>query len=255
MAAFEHTPVVRLLAILPVVALALAARRADACGASGPGGVGVAGCSLAEHEEEARLRWRVGAGYAYTSTAIRLSGDRRADEQRSAAVVTVDWRPSARVTLQAGLGALFGGGLDLGASRHVFAPGFEAVAGASWRVVDAAGARPFVLLSTQLAFSASTTKERDVAGATDVGYEAFDLRVGAAAGYTIARTLSAYALARAFGGPIFWRVGGEAVTGTDAYHYQLGAGLALVVARRIDVYVEGAALGERAIAAGVGASF
>jgi hypothetical protein len=240
---------------LAVVASVFASRRTLACGASGPGGVGVAGCSLAEHDEETRLRWRLGGGYAFTSTTIRLSGDRRADEQRHAAVATLDVRPTSRVTLQLGLGALIGGGLDLGSVHHDFDPGLAVVAGASWRVVDAEGARPFLLLGTQIAFSASTTHDRSIAGASAIGYEALDVRLGVAAGYTIARTLSTYALARAFGGPIFWRIAGEAVTGTDLYHYQLGAGLSVVVAKRFDVYVEGVPLGERAIAAGLGWSF
>ncbi len=248
-------PLALVLSLAVAGSVSAAASHAAACGASGPGGVGVAGCSLEDHAEQTRPWWRTGAGYGFTSTSIRLSGDRRADEARHAAVATLDVRPTSRVTLQLGLGALLGGGIDLGPARHDFDPGFAVVAGASWRVVDAAGARPFVLLGTQIAFSASTTHERGIAGAPAVGYEALDVRLGAAAGYVIARTLSAYALARAFGGPIFWRVAGEAVTGTDVYHYQVGAGLALVVARRFDLYVEGAPLGERSVAAGFGWSF
>jgi hypothetical protein len=243
------------LTLFVVVACASGARTARACGASGPGGIGVAACSLAEHDEETRPRWRVGAGYAFTSTTIRLSGDLHADEQRSGAVATLDYRPSARVTLQGGLGAVAGGVLVLGTARHAFDPGVAAVAGGSWRIVDADGATPFVLLGAQLAFTASTTHEHGAPAPPAIGYEALDVRLGATAGYPLARGVSLYALARTFGGPIFWRVQGDAVTGTDLYHYQLGAGAAVVVARRLDLYVEGAPLGERAITGGAGWSF
>jgi len=241
----------RALVVSLVVLASAVPARALACGASGPGGVGVAGCSLEEHAEATRAHWRVGAGYAFTSTAIRLSGDRRADEVRHSAAATLDYRPTSRVTIQLGVGAVLGGSID---ARHDVDPGFAAIAGVSWRAVDATGARPFVLLGAQLAASATTTHER-APNASAVGYEAFDLRLGAASGWVIARTLSAYAIARAFGGPIFWRVAGEAVTGTDVYHYQLGAGLAVVLARAFDLYVEGVALGERGVTAGLGWSF
>jgi hypothetical protein len=242
---------VRVFVVIAALLLALAPRVAHACGASGPGGIGV-GCSLEEHAEETRAHWRVGAGYAYTSTSVTFDSNRRADEQRHTAVATLDWMPTARVTLQGGVGAVLGGGLDLATTRHDFQPGFAAVAGASWRIVDAENARPFVLLGTQISFAAASTRS---AGFPAVSYTALDVCLGAASGWVIARTFSAYALARVFGGPIFWSIANDSVTGTDVYHYQLGAGLALVVARRIDLYVEGAALGERAVAAGLGVSF
>ena len=64
-----------------------------------------------------------------------------------------------------------------------------------------------------------------------------------------------YAAARLFGGPIFWKLQNDTVTGTDIYKYQLGAGASLVLARRIDIFVEGVVLGERLVSAGLGVSY
>jgi hypothetical protein len=88
-----------------------------------------------------------------------------------------------------------------------------------------------------------------------VRYSAFDLRLGAVVGTTFFDRLSPYALGRVFGGPVYWRYQGAAVTGTDTHHYQLGAGLALMLARRLDIFAEAVPLGERSLSAGASVSF
>ena len=71
-------------------------------------------------------------------------------------------------------------------------------------------------------------------------------------GKTLFGTFTPYALARAFGGPAIYRWDdGARVTGTDLYKYQLGAGAGLRLGP-VDFFVEGAALGERALAFGIG---
>jgi len=54
-------------AVIPLATMA-ASVSARACGVSTADGL--SSCSLAEHEEETRPRWRVGASAACTSTAI-----------------------------------------------------------------------------------------------------------------------------------------------------------------------------------------
>jgi hypothetical protein len=105
-----------------------------------------------------------------------------------------------------------------------------------------------------LAFSAVSTR---LAGVTSggVAYDAFDLRLGALLGTTVWQVFSPYALARVFGGPIFWTLAGTAVQGTDVYHYQLGGGLLLRIASSLDVFVEGSALGEQAVSGGAALAF
>ena len=63
-----------------------------------------------------------------------------------------------------------------------------------------------------------------------------------------------FAVARAFGGPIYWRAGGESVTGTDRYHYQDGLGTAYSLGAA-HLFAEGIPLGEQAVTVGGGAAF
>ena len=88
-----------------------------------------------------------------------------------------------------------------------------------------------------------------------MGYDAFDLRVGAAVGTTLWKVLVPYVLGRGFGGPVYWRYQGASIVGTDDHHWQVGAGLSLLVARKVDVFVEGVPLGELGVTAGAGLSF
>jgi hypothetical protein len=240
---------VKLAASLCVVLLvSTGARVARACGSSGPGGVSA--CSLAEHEEDERPKWRIGFSGVATSTALHLSNGMHADETRLASVATLTYAPTSRVALEASAGAALGGKLTLPDGSHEFSPGSVFSVGASWRVVDG---RPFVILTSLLSFTESTTRTN--AAGSPVGYEAFDLRLGGIVGTTLWNRFSPYALARAFGGPVYWRYEGSPVTGTDTHHFQLGAGFALGITRRFDLFVEGVPLGEQAVAAGFGLAF
>jgi hypothetical protein len=241
-----------LISSLLAMVVVMAAARAHACGASG-GAVGASACSLSEHEEEVRKKWRVGANYAYTSTAIRFDGSTTLDETRHTVLATLAYQPTPRWTLELGLGALIAGSLD-GAASYSMRPGLVTTVGASYQLVETEGARPFVLLTGQIAYANTTTQEDGAASARH-GYNALDARLGVIAGWTLLRAVSPYAVARAFGGPVFWTYQGESVTGTDTHHYQVGAGILARAARRLDVYVEGIPLGEQAVSAGVGLAF
>lgn len=229
--------------------------RAAACGASGGGVAGVSACSLEEHEEETRSRWRIGASYSFTSTAIRFDADTKPEETRDNVLVSLACRPSRRLTLEAGGGALTGGRLRVHDVDYEFGPGPLAMLGASWRALDARGTQPFVLFTSQLAFISTATRQNGSAAFPSVGYQAFDLRLGAAAGWTIWNVLSPYAVVRAFGGPVFWQYQGASVVGTDTHHYQVGGGLAVLIARRVDAFVEGVPLGEQGVSGGAGVIF
>jgi hypothetical protein len=242
---------------LAAAAIAVAAAypaRASACGASAGGASGVSACSLKEHLEEVRPKWRVGASYAYSSTAIRFNGDTRFDETRHVAFATVDYRFTQDWAFEVGLGSILGGGLRSGPAEFEFRPGFLAALGASWRVLDADGARPFVALTGQLAFALTSTRPSGVAEAPSTGYQAADLRIGAVAGWPLVEALTPYALARVFGGPVWWEYQGQNLLGGDVHHFQIGAG-ALFRIGKIDVFAEGVPLGELALAAGAGLLF
>lgn len=229
-------------------ALTLAPAAAHACGVSGPDGVWA--CSLEEHKESIRPKWHAGASGVMTSTALRFAGTVHADETRTAALARLAYSLSPDVTLHFGAGSTLGGHLTLPDGIHEFSPGFAGQVGASWQVL--AGG-PFVILTSLLSFSASTTQLQGTQ--EQVGYEAFDLRLGGIVGVTLLDILSPYALARVFGGPVYWHYQGQAVTGTDVSHYQIGAGFAVALARRMEVFVEGVPLGERALAAGLSLTF
>jgi hypothetical protein len=227
-------------------ALGLFTERARACGVSGVDGV--SSCSLAEHDEAVRPRWAVSASGLYTNTTLRFSGGIHGDQTRYAGLAALAYLPTPVLTLQLGAGATFGGSLTLPDGRHDFSPGPTAFVGASWRVFDD---RAFLLLTSLLSFSAARTQLQDQ---PSVGYEAFDLRLGAELGTTLLGVLRPYVPVRVFGGPVYWKYQGASVTGTDTHHYQVGLGLGVAISRRIGVFAEGIPLGERALSLGLAAT-
>jgi len=101
-----------------------------------------------------------------------------------------------------------------------------------------------------LALTGSSTVARG--DAPEHAYRAYDVRGTALVGKQIGGRVTPYALGRVFGGPVYTRWDdGVRAQGTDLYKYQVGAGVALALAP-VDLFVEGAALGERSIAAGLG---
>jgi hypothetical protein len=230
-------------ASLALLALIVQPRTARACGTSGPGGVEA--CSLDEHEEAERPKFRVGVSGVYTWTNIHFSDGTQDDETRAGVLASLSWFLSRRFSLQIGLGATLGGQLSASPAPVYFSPGPAADLGVSWRILDANGARPFVVLTGLVSFEATHTT-------VDVPYEALDFRLGGVVGWTIGGIVSPFATARAFGGPVYWRDANGSVTGTDGSHYQVGAGVAASIAKRVDLFAEGVPLGERAVSVGVG---
>jgi hypothetical protein len=207
---------------------------------------------------------RLSTSYAYTNTTILfLSGERRADLTRHAAFVAgevpLSRAASSSFALQFGAGGIGNGALVSNASGtnpsrvYDIGPGFSAFTGLAWRVLDAKDEWPFIHLTATLSFTHAATRS-DV---SNDRYTALDLRFGAIVGKTLGDSgITPYIAARAFGGPIFWKLDGQSVTGTDLYKYQLGGGLSVALFnRRIDVFAEGIGLGERGIAAGIGTTF
>lgn len=226
--------------------LLLRAAPAKACGVSGVGGQASAACALEMPDEK-----RVSAAYTFTNTALSFTGDQRADVTRHAVSTSMSFPLGKRLVLEGAIGALAGGTLTLNHVDYNFRPGFLVGASATYLLVRERTWMPSVLASATLAgLFASTSSKSD---ATQ-DFDAFDLRIGAAAGKHITKEWSLFALARAFGGPIYWRVGGESVTGTDRYHYQAGIGTAYSLGAA-HVFAEGIPLGEQAFSVGAGSTF
>jgi len=236
-----------LVATLLASVLGLSSVPAQACGVSGVDGV--SSCSLTEHNEALRPHWAVSASGLSTSTSLRFSGGVHGDQTRSAAFAALAYLPTPVLTLQLGAGATFGGALAMPDGRHDFTPGPTAFVGASWRVLDADA---FLVLTSLLSFSAARTKRE---GESSVGYEAFDLRLGAELGTTLLGVLRPYLPVRVFGGPVFWKYQAAAVTGTDTHHFQVGLGIGVAISRRLGAFAEGIPLGERALSLGVATAF
>ncbi|HET7544958.1 MAG TPA: hypothetical protein VFK05_34065 [Polyangiaceae bacterium] len=241
----------RCLALAAFGLFLLAAAPAPACGVSASG---VASCSLAEHEEATRARWVIGVNGLYTWTRLRFDDEIHADQVRYGALALLAYLPSARLVLQAGAGLSLGGNLTLTDGEYQFSPGPIALLGADYRAFD--DGRYSLLLTSGLSFASARTQPPAVADGESsepsATYTAFDLRLGAQFGIALGRIAIPYALARVFGGPVFWHYHGQAVTGTDTHHYQLGAGLAVRATKALNFFAEGIPLGERAIALGVG---
>lgn len=197
-----------------------------------------------------RPYWAVGVAGTYTLTALRFSSTLRADQTRYAVLSELAYLPARSLALEAGYGVAFGGSLTLPDGRYDFAPGPTAFLGAAWHVVDAPSA--FVVLTSVLSFSAARTHRDD---GPSIPYEAFDLRLGGEAGLNLSRVLHPYVLARVFGGPVYFRYAGDAVTGTDIHHYQLGLGSSVAFGSRVSALVEGVPLGEHAVSAGMSVAF
>lgn len=246
-----------------LAAVASVPRAAPACGVSIGGAPGA--CSVAEHEASLR-KYRLGASFGYTRTRIQFSNGSELDAERDAAMATLEIKLGKRFVLSFGAGALAYGtlgagspriGQDAGAVRREMRPGpVIAVSLAYTLVPQEEHGKPFVLLTGTLAGLAASTAP-DASGGGDVGYQAMDLRVGALVGTRVplgSVSLVPYAVARAFGGPILWKIGGASVTGTDAYKHQLGGG-AIVAFGRFDAFIEAIAVGERGLVGGLGLSF
>jgi len=194
----------------------------------------------------------MGLSFSVLDTDLTFDGEVPVAFERFGAVVTTSVPLGDRSTLDLAAGGVFGGELTAPDGAYRLGPGWVAGASYTYRVLDAAWPRPFVLLSGTLAASAARTSRADGSAAGTLS--AFDLRVGATAGYTFADVLSPYVALRAFGGPVSWRYAGEAVTGTDDYHYQPALGAVLSYAP-IDLTAEWAFVGERAVSVGLGVAF
>ena len=249
------TPLARLAASasLGLLALVIFPRQASACGAAYPGGPVMCDYPPRPGAEETEKPFlRLSTSYAYTSTTIKFGGDKRADLTRHAVFGSMEVPLTARWTLQAGAGGILGGSLDHGVHDRM-GPGFSAYVGTAYRLVDGRGYAPFVQLTGALSGTHVSTHTADDASPR---FTAFDLRIGAIAGKTIAESFTPYVVGRAFGGPVYWQFDHQGVTGTDTYHYQVGGGVSLAVFhRRFDVFAEGIPLGEKGVSAGLGTTF
>lgn len=230
----------RLLSLGVLATLATTAGVAWPCGGSGPGGTG--GCEL--DLSRTKPRSRIGASFVATDTTLLFGEGRRAEMRRAVAFASLAVPVSSRFSFQASLGAFVTGDLRTPTSKVTLGPGVASSIGVGFRMLDGRGSAPLVL--TTLTYSSTHVSARPIAR----HFAAHDVRASLVIGKTIADVVTPYALARAFGGPAFWRWDdGKRVTGTDLYKYQVGGGIAATVGP-VELFVEGTPLGERTLGGG-----
>lgn len=183
--------------------------------------------------------WRVSGAFGAVRTTLLLGAARVAAEQ-----VTVGASVGRFVDPRRGwtlsLGALVAGRIE----GRPLGPGVQAAVAGSWLVrrERRRSAWPFVLLTGSLAGVVASGEASD----GDARYAAVDLRLGGAAGRSLAGgRLTVYGAARVFGGPVSWRRDGERVVGGDRWHVTAGAGLTVRIPGVADLGLEALPLGEQ----------
>lgn len=185
----------------------------------------------------------MGGTFSGVRTTLVFDGAERLVLEALAVSASFEWRASERVTLAAGAGGVVAGRLRGAGEDFDFLGGLVASLSGSALLFDQDGARPFLMLAGAVSFSGVR--------AAPTAYVALDLRASLVAGYTLFERFTPYAVARGFGGPVFWR--GQ--VGTDLFHYQLGAGAVVGLPLGLDLSLEVVPLGEQRFTAGFGSSF
>jgi hypothetical protein len=187
-------------------------------------------------------------------TDVRFDGDSTFELTEQAATLFVGYSAPAGWSLRATLGALVDGGLEGNGAlgTHDIAPGVVGAIGAArqWTPGESGW---FITGSAGLSIAAASTHETGAAG--EPRFVAADVRIGAIAGRTVAKIWSPYVLARAFGGPVWWKIDGASVSGSDTRHFQLGAGMSLATSFGLTMVADVSALGEQAASLGASIRF
>ncbi len=214
----------------------------------GPTAIAKDYCSLTGEDESP---WRVAASFGWLSSELRFGSTDAPFYQRSVAA-SLTRQLGERFTVQAGAGAVLGGGIDAQGSDYQMQAGWLARLGATWLALEGRGDWPYVAVSASLAASGVTTT---APGQPAEPLTALDVGLSAAVGKAFFGTVAPYAGAKVFGGPVFWKLSGAAVTGTDVHHWQVALGLAAALPLGLDALVEWAPLGEKSFVAQGGWAF
>jgi hypothetical protein len=168
----------------------------------------------------------------------------RVPVEQFATTATVGKFSTPRFGWSATAGGVIGGQID---GRDV-SGGATFVGTVSFLPLYEGPSRPFVALTGSLGASYVRALGDN---AMSQSWWAFDARGGVAIGKTLADHWVPYLAARAFAGPVSWRIAGADVTGADRYHVTAGAGLTVRLPRSLDLTAEGMPLGEQSVALGV----
>jgi hypothetical protein len=192
----------------------------------------------------------VGVGVGAIRTEINFDDDQTFDLEQQAITAFGGYTLRSGWSLRLSAGVITGGSLerDDAPVRFDLRPG---------GMVGFAGSRQWTpgdglwFVTGTGSFSMALASTRMEGGGPSERFLAGDLRIGAIAGRTFADRISPYLLARAFGGPVFWTIAGDSVSGGDASHVQLGAGLSVALPWKLTATVDVSAVGEQAASLGI----
>jgi hypothetical protein len=195
-------------------------------------------------------RWHLSAGFSLLDTDLLFDGTTQAHLVEQTLNAGVSYRLGPRTSLALGLGVLLDGTVTAPDAAHSLHGGWSGSATLSHVFYAGEGRWPMLLGSAT--FAESWARAHAPGGTEDPAFAGIDFRVAATAAKTFRNRFTPYLGVSLFGGPIFWRYGGEDVTGTDAYHFQILAGLQVALPAGFDLGLEVAPLGERAVNLSVG---
>jgi hypothetical protein len=196
----------------------------------------------------------VGAGVGAIRTEINFDDDQTYELEQQAITAFGGYTLRSGWSLRLSAGVITGGSLesDDAPVRFDLRPG-GMIGFAGSRQWTPGDGRWFVTGTGSFSIALASTRPADGSdgGGPSERFLAGDLRIGAIAGRTFADRISPYLLARAFGGPVFWTIAGDSVSGGDASHVQLGAGVSVTLPWQLTATVDVSALGEQAVSLGI----
>jgi len=192
---------------------------------------------------------QLGLGLGSLNSTLRFDGSRDVKIEMNTISVSGSYQLNDKWSIRSGVGLILDGKLKpFGHRAHNVKPGGLLAVGMEYLYRQGEGYRPYIDYSIFVSASSATTENPVDLKSTN--YFSSDLRFGARASWIIHGNIFPYLSGRLFGGPVSWELDGTDVLGTDIHHYQFAAGTAVRFGS-LSAFVEWAALGEKALSAGL----
>tara|TARA_R110002096_G_scaffold436051_2_gene666279 strand:- start:23283 stop:23786 length:504 start_codon:yes stop_codon:yes gene_type:complete len=164
---------------------------------------------------------------------------------------TLGYQVSTRWGVVGSVGGILGGTVNHGTDGDMGSGVVASISG-TYLALFETEKRPFVLGTLTFGHSRTSAVSDD-----NLRYDwtAYDVRAGVMLGKTFAQRFVPFASARAFGGPVDWKLGGEDVIGSDKYHYTVGLGMNYQIPGKASLFAEVLGLGEKSASVGGSIAF
>ncbi|MCF7826329.1 MAG: hypothetical protein K9N29_06735 [Candidatus Marinimicrobia bacterium] len=194
-------------------------------------------------------KFQLGLGLGSLNSTLRFDGSTDVKIEMNTVSVSGSYQINDKWSIRSGVGLILDGKLQPpGHLVHDVKPGGLLAIGMEYLYYQGEGYRPYIDYSVFV--SVSSTRTENPVNLKNTNYFSSDLRFGARASWIINGNIFPYLSSRLFGGPVSWELDGTDVLGTDIHHYQLAAGTAFRYGS-LSTFVEWAALGEKALSAGL----